>query len=93
MTRKMKDSGIEWIGEIPEEWEITKGKYVYKIETGKLDVNASDPDGEYPFFTCSAVPMRINQYAFDTEALMVVGNGDIGTTMYYNGKFNAYQRT
>lgn len=89
----MKDSGIEWIGEIPEEWEITKGKYVYKIETGKLDVNASDPDGEYPFFTCSAVPMRINQYAFDTEALMVVGNGDIGTTMYYNGKFNAYQRT
>lgn len=28
MTRKMKDSGIEWIGEIPEDWEISKIKYV-----------------------------------------------------------------
>ena len=26
MTRKMKDSGIEWIGEIPEDWKITKFK-------------------------------------------------------------------
>ena len=26
--REMKDSGIEWIGEIPKDWEIIKGKYV-----------------------------------------------------------------
>jgi type I restriction enzyme S subunit len=25
---KMKDSGVEWIGEIPEHWEITKLKYI-----------------------------------------------------------------
>lgn len=25
--RKMKDSGIEWIGEIPEGWKFEKGKY------------------------------------------------------------------
>lgn len=29
MTRKMKDSGIEWIGEIPENWEVVKNKYVF----------------------------------------------------------------
>ena len=29
-TRKMKDSGVEWIGEIPEDWEIVKIKNVYK---------------------------------------------------------------
>lgn len=34
MTRKMKDSGIEWIGEIPEEWEIGKVKKYYKMQTG-----------------------------------------------------------
>lgn len=28
MTRKMKDSGIEWIGEIPEDWEIVKLKHL-----------------------------------------------------------------
>lgn len=28
MSRKMKDSGVEWIGEIPEEWQIIKLKYL-----------------------------------------------------------------
>lgn len=31
---KMKDSGVEWIGEIPEDWEVKKMSYVAKIETG-----------------------------------------------------------
>ena len=29
MTTKMKDSGIEWIGEIPEDWEIVKVKNIF----------------------------------------------------------------
>lgn len=28
---KMKDSGVEWIGEIPENWEVTKTKYLFRI--------------------------------------------------------------
>lgn len=28
--RKMKDSGVEWIGEIPEDWEVTKNKYIFE---------------------------------------------------------------
>lgn len=32
---KMKDSGIEWLGEIPEHWEVKKLKYVAKVKTGK----------------------------------------------------------
>ena len=91
--RKMKDSGVEWIGEIPEEWSIRKGKTLYKIDTGKLDANHENPEGKYPFFTCSMFPKRINEYAFDCEALLVAGNGLIGYTQYYEGKFNAYQRT
>lgn len=34
MAREMKDSGIEWIGEIPKEWEIGKVKRYYKLQTG-----------------------------------------------------------
>ncbi|WP_159036405.1 restriction endonuclease subunit S [Clostridium tetani] len=34
MTRKMKDSGIEWIGEIPEDWEIRKLGNISKLYTG-----------------------------------------------------------
>lgn len=32
--REMKDSGIEWIGEIPKEWTVIKNKYVSKQFTG-----------------------------------------------------------
>ena len=64
------------------------------IRTGKLDANARTEDGEYPFFTCDAKPYRIDKYAFDDEAILVSGNGSqIGHVNYYNGKFNAYQRT
>ena len=34
MARKMKDSGIEWIGEIPEEWEVSKLKYLGRYVNG-----------------------------------------------------------
>ncbi len=35
MARKMKDSGIEWIGEIPEDWEIVKAKYLFQQRSTK----------------------------------------------------------
>ena len=93
MSREMKDSGVEWLGEIPKGWNVKKGKALYSIATGKLDANAEEPTGIYPFFTCSMFPKKINQYAFDCEALLVAGNGVVGFTQYYKGKFNAYQRT
>ena len=93
MSREMKDSGVEWLGEIPKGWNVKKGKALYSITTGKLDANAEEPTGIYPFFTCSMFPKKINQYAFDYEALLVAGNGVVGFTQYYKGKFNAYQRT
>lgn len=63
-----------------------------KIRTGKLDANASSPDGKYPFFTCSREPLRIASYSYDCECVLVAGNGDLNVK-YYNGKFDAYQRT
>lgn len=37
--------------------------------------------------------MRSNSYSFDKEAILIAGNGDVGNLHYYNGKFEAYQRT
>ncbi|HKL86253.1 MAG TPA: restriction endonuclease subunit S [Treponemataceae bacterium] len=65
---------------------------IVEIVTGKLDVNASDENGLYQFFTCAEKPCLINTYAFDNEAILVAGNGDLNVK-YYTGKFNAYQRT
>ena len=62
------------------------------IRTGKLDANASSPNGKYPFFTCSKEPLKIDTYSYDCECVLVAGNGDLNVK-YYNGKFDAYQRT
>ena len=71
--------------------KVNLGKYV-NIKTGKLDANASNINGKYPFFTCSNEPLRINDYSYDCECVLVAGNGDLNVK-YYNGKFDAYQRT
>lgn len=67
-------------------------KEYVKIRTGKLDANASEEDGSYPFFTCAREISRINIFAFDCECVLVAGNGELNVK-YYEGKFNAYQRT
>lgn len=67
------------------------GEYV-NIKTGKLDANAANVDGQYPFFTCATTPLKINSYSYDCECVLVAGNGDLNVK-YYNGKFDAYQRT
>ena len=65
------------------------------ITTGKLDANAAEEDGIYPYFTCGETPAKINTYAFDTKAVLIAGNNAQGNfhVSKYNGKFNAYQRT
>ena len=67
---------------------------ICQISTGKLDANAQVDNGIYPFFTCAEQPFKIDNFAFDTEALLISGNGaNLGYINYYKGKFNAYQRT
>lgn len=67
---------------------------ICQITTGKLDANAQVDNGIYPFFTCAEQPFKIDSFAFDTEALLISGNGaNLGYINYYHGKFNAYQRT
>ena len=75
--------------------EICKLSDIAKFTTGKLNSNAAEAGGNYPFFTCSPEPLRINTYAFNTEAIILAGNNAEGNfhIQYYEGKFNAYQRT
>jgi len=76
------------------DWEEKKLGDLCDITTGKLDANAMSLDGQYRFYTCAKEYLMIDNYAFDTEALLISGNGaNVGYIHYYQGKFNAYQRT
>lgn len=74
-------------------WPMVELKELCEITTGRKDVNEGNPDGEYPFFTCAKENTFIDTFSFDTEALLIAGNGDVGAVKYYKGKFDAYQRT
>ena len=74
-------------------WQTKTLGELCRIRTGKKDVNQGNPEGEYPFFTCAAEHTYSDTFSFDTEALLIAGNGDVGKVSYYNGKFEAYQRT
>ncbi len=76
-------------------WASTPLGVLAEIRTGKLDSNHAVPGGSYPFFTCAPDPLRIDEYAFDCEAVLLAGNNANGVFHLnrYRGKFNAYQRT
>jgi type-1 restriction enzyme ecoDI specificity protein len=72
--------------------EKRKLRSFFPVVTGKKDANAATEDGKYPFFTCSRQISRINDYTFDSSAILLAGNGDFNVK-FYRGKFDAYQRT
>ncbi len=76
-------------------YPYAKLKDISLVKTGKLDSNAAVANGKYPFFTCDPNTLSIDEWAYDTEAVLLAGNNASGnyTAKYYNGKFNAYQRT
>ena len=84
-TTKIVDS-------VPEGWELKKVGDVTPIKTGKKDANFGTEDGDYPFFTCAQEPIKAPSYSFDTNAVILAGNGDFNVKLY-RGKFEAYQRT
>ena len=77
------------------EWKEYKLGEIASFQTGKLNSNEAVENGLYPFFTCSPITLRINTYAYDQKAILLAGNNAEGnfSIKYYEGKFNAYQRT
>ena len=89
-----KDSGVEWLGEVPEHWEIKRLKFLCKIQTGDKDTVNAIEDGKYPFFVRSQTVEHINSFTFDCEAVLTAGDGvGVGKVFHYvNGKFDFHQR-
>ncbi|EQD93447.1 type I restriction endonuclease subunit S [Helicobacter pylori PZ5080] len=77
-----------------QNWQKVRLGDICEITTGSLDANEMVHYGKYRFYTCAKEYYFIDKYAFDTEAILISGNGAyVGYVHYYKGKFNAYQRT
>lgn len=78
---------------LPDSWTTVKLLDICKLDTGKWDANHASPKGQYRFYTCSTLYMYSDTKRFEGECLIIPGNGDIGNVFYYDGEFDAYQRT
>lgn len=91
---KYKDSGIAWIGEIPEHWEKICLKRLSNINTGNQDTQDSVPDGKYPFFVRSPKVERSNKYTFEGASILMAGDGVGAGKVFHlaDDKFACHQR-
>lgn len=89
-----KDSGVEWLGNVPDHWLIKKLKYLCKVQTGSKDTVNAVENGMYPFFVRSQTIERINSVGAECEAVLTAGDGvGVGKVYhYYYGKFDFHQR-
>lgn len=80
--------------QLPKNWVEAELFDISNVITGKKDANHSTEEGQYTFFTCAFEPIRSPDYDFEDEVLILPGNGaNVGHVFYFNGKFQAYQRT
>ena len=83
MARKMKDSGIEWIGEIPEGWEIRKIKNNFMIYAGVTPKSekAEYWDGGIPWITPADFKTTDKYVSYGRKSLTALGYDSCGTTL------------
>ena len=74
-------------------WNRDTADKLAHIATGSSNTQDSVADGKFPFFIRSANVARSNKYIFDGEAVLTIGDGQIGKVFHYiNGKFDCHQR-
>ena len=91
---KMKDSGIEWIGEVPENWNLLRFRLLCRISTGDSDTQDAEPDGEYPFYVRSPQVERSSKFTCEGDAILMAGDGAGAGRVFHHvdGKYAVHQR-
>lgn len=89
MTRKMKDSGVEWIGMIPDEWRLLKGRYCYDVQSGfPFESDKFSVEKGFPLIRIRDITSGMIETYYDGEfpEEYVVNKGDFLIGM--DGDFN-----
>ena len=86
---KMKDSGIEWIGEIPEHWDIVKFKRLFRILNGKEIKNELNRNSENAIkvYGSGGVFKYTDDFLHNKTSILFGRKGTIGKPVIAEGKF------
>ena len=77
-----KDSGVEWIGEIPEHWDVKKLKFISKICNGQDQKAVIDDNGIYPIYGSGGIFGKANSFLFDQPSVLLGRKGTIDKPQY-----------
>lgn len=76
MARKMKDSGIEWIGEIPEDWKILRLKHLSEAASSGLSTDMLfDDEGHYEVYDANNLVGYIYEHPIKQEYISIIKDG------------------
>lgn len=82
----LKPSGIDWIGDVPNHWEICAFKRNIIINNGR-DYKEYLDEEIYPVMGSGGCFAYCSKYIYDGEAVLLGRKGTIDKPLYINGKF------
>lgn len=82
-----RDSGVEWIGQVPEHWKKMPFKRVASICNGRDYKEVESADGAYPVIGSGGEFARASDFMFDGESVLLGRKGTIDKPLYINGPF------
>ncbi len=75
-------------------WSNSKLSDICSITTGKWDANHAVQNGKYKFYTCANEHTYCDTKRYKGKNIILPGNGaNVGRVYFYDGEFDAYQRT
>ncbi|WP_211242917.1 restriction endonuclease subunit S [Sinimarinibacterium sp. CAU 1509] len=81
-----KDSGVEWLGEIPAHWTVAPFKRLVEFQNG-ADHKAVEVDEGYPVYGSGGVFAQASQYLYDGESVLLGRKGTIDKPLHVTGRF------
>ena len=88
MIRKMKNSGIEWIGDIPEAWSIAQLKRFVIVNNGReIENEINRSDSAIPVYGSGGVFKYTDSFMYDGKSVLFGRKGTLGKPLYVEGRF------
>ncbi|MEH8103108.1 restriction endonuclease subunit S [Aeromonas veronii] len=87
----MKDSGVEWLGQVPEHWSVVKLSYVLSLKSGDgITSNEIEPEGTYPVYGGNGLRGYCEQFNCNGTYALIGRQGALcGNVNVADGKFFA----
>lgn len=82
----MKDSGVEWIGMVPEGWKVGQFKRLVSIQNG-TDHKMVESDKGFPVYGSGGLFAYASSYLYDQESVLLGRKGTLDRPLYVNEKF------